>query len=59
MRIEHRLREKHFNADELSKKTDFFEEREEYDRSKLAVASGFSFITPKTEKEKDGRATES
>ena len=44
MRIEHRLREKHFNADGLSKKTEFYDEREEYDRSKPAIASGFSFM---------------
>ena len=44
MRIEHRLREKHFNAGGLSKKTEFYEEREEYDRNKPAVASGFSFM---------------
>ena len=31
MRIEHRVREKHFNADGLSKKTEFYEEREKYD----------------------------
>ncbi len=44
MKLEHRLREKHFNAEGISEKTEFYEEREEYDRSKPAVASGFSFI---------------
>ncbi len=48
MRIEHRLREKQFNADRLSKKTEFFEEHEEYDRNKPAVASGFRFLSQDT-----------
>ncbi len=45
MRIEHRLRNKHFNADGISKKTEFYEEGEKYDRNKAAVSPGFSFIS--------------
>ncbi len=45
MRIEHRLRDKHHNADALSKKTEFYENREEYDRTKPAVAPGFAFLS--------------
>ncbi len=43
MRIEHRVREKHFNADGLSKKTEFYGGREKSDQSKPAVAVGFGF----------------
>ena len=44
MRIEHRLRDKHFNADRLSKKTEFYENREEYDRNRPDVSPGFAFL---------------
>ncbi len=44
MRIEHRVREKHFNADGLSKKTEFYEGREKSDQNKPAVAVGFGFL---------------
>ena len=45
MRIEHRLRDKHFNADGLSKKTEYYEEKEENYRNKPAISPGFSFIS--------------
>ncbi len=45
MRIEHRLRDKHHNADALSKKTEFYENREEYDRTKPQVVPGFGFLS--------------
>ena len=35
---------KHFNADGLSKKTEFYEEKEEYDRNQ----PGFSFLSQET-----------
>ncbi len=44
MRIEHRLRDKHFNADGLSKKTEFYESREEYDRNRPDVTPDFAFV---------------
>ncbi len=44
MRIEHRLRDKHFNADGLSKKTEYYESREEYDRTRPDVTPGFAFM---------------
>ena len=43
MRLVHRLREKHFNADGLSKKTESYEEKEKYDETKPSVAPGFGF----------------
>ncbi len=43
MLIEHRFRDKHHNADALSKKTEFYENREEYDRTKPDIAPGFGF----------------
>ena len=44
MRIEHRVREKHFNADGLSKKTEFYEGRGRSDQNNPAVAVGFGFL---------------
>ncbi len=44
MRIEHRLRDKHFKADGFSKKTEFCESREEYDRIRPDVSLGFAFL---------------
>ncbi len=44
MRIEHRLRDKHFNADGLSKKTEHYESREEYDKNRPDVVPGFAFM---------------
>ncbi len=44
MRIEHRLTDKHFNADGLSKKTEFYESREEYDKTRPEVSPGFAFL---------------
>ena len=45
MKIEHRTRDKHFNADGLSKKTEFYQEREEKRAVQLAVKPGFSFMS--------------
>ncbi len=42
--IVHRLREKHLNADGLSKKTEFNEGREKSDQNKLVVAAGFGVL---------------
>ncbi len=44
IRIEHRLGDKHFNADGLSKKTKFYESREEYERNRPDVTPGFAFV---------------
>ena len=44
MRIEHRLRDEHFNADGLSNKTEFYESREEYDKNRPDVTPGFAFL---------------
>ncbi len=44
MRIEPRVWEKHFNAEGLSKKSEFYEGRENSDQNKPAVAAGFGFI---------------
>ncbi len=46
-KIEHRVREKHFNADGLSKKTEYYEGREKSDQNKPAVAVGFGFLEQK------------
>ncbi len=48
MRIEHRVREKHFNADGLSKKTEFYAGRGKSDQNKPAVAVGFGFLEQET-----------
>ncbi len=45
MHIEHMLRDKHHNADALSKKTELYENREEYDRTEPKVAPGFGFLS--------------
>ena len=44
MRKELRVREKHFNADGLSSKTEFYEGREKSELNKPAVAAGFGFL---------------
>ncbi len=44
MRIEHCMREKHFNADGLSKKTEFYEEREKFVETEPSLAPGFGFM---------------
>ncbi len=44
MRIEHRLRDKYFNADGLSKKTEFYESQEEYDKTRPDITPGFAFL---------------
>ena len=44
MRIEDRVYEKHFNADGLSKKTEFYEIQEKSDLIKPAVAAGLGFL---------------
>ena len=45
MRIEHRTRDKHFNADGLSKKTEFYQEREERRAAQPDVKPVLSFIS--------------
>ena len=42
--VSNRVREKHFNADGLSKRTEFYESRERSDQKKPAVAVGFGFL---------------
>ena len=48
MKIEHRLWDKHFNADFLSKNTEFYEHRDKFDQSQPAVMPGFAFMDQKT-----------
>ena len=44
-KIVHRTREKHFNADGLSKKTEFYEQREERRANEPKMKPGFSFLS--------------
>jgi hypothetical protein len=44
MEIEHRKRERHFNADALSKKTEFYEAREERLGNQDSIKPGFTFL---------------
>ena len=48
MIIEHRTRDKHQNADSLSKKTEFYERLEERQASQAEINDGFSFLDKKT-----------
>ena len=47
MIIEHRMRDKHQNADNLSKKTEFYERLEQKQASQAEIKEGFSFRTKK------------
>ena len=44
MIIEHRTRDKHQNADSLSKKTEFYERQEEREADRPEKKDGFSFM---------------
>ena len=48
MIIEHRTRDKHQNADSLSKKTDFYGRLEERQASQAQIKDGFSFLDKET-----------
>ena len=48
MIIEHRTRDKHQNADSLSKKTEFYERLEEKQANQGEVKDGFSFLDKET-----------
>ena len=44
MIIEHRIRDKHQNADSLSKKTDLYERLEQKQVNQAEIKEGFSFL---------------
>ena len=44
MIIEHRTRDKHQNADSLSKKTEFYERQEQREADRPEIKDGFSFM---------------
>ena len=48
MIIEHRTRDKHQNADSLSKKTEFYERLEEKQANQSKIKDGFSFLDKET-----------
>ena len=48
MIIEHRMRDKHQNADNLSKKTQFFERLEQKQANQVEIKEGFSFLDKET-----------
>ena len=48
MIIEHRTRDKHQNADSLSKKTEFYERLEEKQANQSEIKDGFSFLHKET-----------
>ena len=48
MIIEHRTRDKHQNADSLSKKTEFYERLEEKQADQSEIKDGFSFLDKET-----------
>ena len=48
MIIEHRTRDKHQNADSLSKKTEFYERLEEKQANQAEIKDGFSFLDKET-----------
>ena len=53
MIIEHRMRDKHQNADSLSKKTEFCERLEQKQANQAEIKEGFSFLDKETYEEKD------
>ena len=48
MIIEHRTRDKHQNADSLSKKTEFYERHEQREADRPEIKDGFSFMDKET-----------
>ena len=48
MIIEHRTRDKHQNADSLSKKTEFIERLEQKQANQAEIKEGFSFLDKET-----------
>ena len=48
MIIEHRTRDKHQNADRLSKKTEFYERQEQREADRPEIKEGFSFMNKET-----------
>ena len=48
MIIEHRTRDKHQNADSLSKKTEFYERQEQREADRREIRDGFSFMDKET-----------
>ena len=48
MTIEHRTRDKHQNADSLSKKTEFYERQEQREADRPEIKDGFSFMDKET-----------
>ena len=48
MIIEHRTRDKHQNADNLSKKTEFYERQEQREADRPDIKDGFSFMDKET-----------
>ena len=48
MIIEHRTRDKHQNADSLSKKTEFYERQEQREAVRPKIKDGFSFMDKET-----------
>ena len=48
MIIEHRMRDKHHNADSLSKKTEFYERLEQKQANQAEIKEGFSFLDKET-----------
>ena len=48
MIIEHRTRDKHQNADSLSKKTEFYERQEQMEANRPEIKEGFSFMDKET-----------
>ena len=48
MIIEHRTRDKHQNADSLSKKTEFYQRQEQREAVRPEIKDGFSFIDKET-----------
>ena len=60
MIIEHRNRDKHQNADSLSKKTEFYQRLEERQASQAEIKDGFSFLDKETYEElpRDGSTSQ-
>ena len=48
MIIEHRMRDKHQNADSLSEKTEFYERLEQKQANQAEIKGGFSFLNKET-----------
>ena len=44
MVIEHRIRDKHQNANSLSKKTEFYERQEQREANRPEIKEGYSFM---------------